>query len=209
MGKIVVTNTLGELSTNCYTVYDTDTREAFMIDPCANAPFLIDMVNNQRFKLKAMLLTHGHWDHIGAVPALREAFPEAKLYAAEAEKNVLSDIGKNLSAMFGSPLTLEADEWLREGEHLDLAGLDIECLAVPGHTEGGMCYYIKSENWIFSGDTLFAGSIGRSDFPTGDGELLISKISEKILSLPDETVVYSGHGPRTKVGIEKTENMFF
>lgn len=206
---IVITNVLGDLSTNCYTVYNSETRDAFIVDPPSNAAFLTNMVKQQRFHLKAILLTHGHFDHTGAVAELKATFPEIEVYAAEAEKDVLANPGKNLSGMFGMPISLEADKYLQDGETISLIGTDVVCKLVPGHTEGGMCYYLPEGKMVFSGDTLFAGSIGRTDFPTGNGRQLLDKIQEQLFSLPDDTVVYSGHSERTTIGVEKTDNPFF
>ncbi len=206
---IAITNVLGELGTNCYTVYNSETRDAFIVDPAANAAFIVNMVKQQRLHLKAILLTHGHFDHTGAVKELKAAFPEVEVYAAEAEKDVLVNTGKNLSGMFGMPISFEADKYIKDGESLSMIGTEIVCRLVPGHTEGGMCYYLPEGKMVFSGDTLFAGSIGRTDFPTGNGATLLEKIEEQLFTLPEDTVVYSGHGERTTIGVEKRSNPFF
>lgn len=206
---VVVTNVLGSFGTNSYIVYNTEGREAFLIDPPSNADFIINMIKQQRFKLQAILLTHGHIDHIGAVKPVKEAFPEIKVCAAREEQEVLEDSTKNLSAMFGTAMTLQADEYLRDGQTFTMLGHEIVCKLVPGHTIGGMCYYIPDENILFSGDTLFAGSVGRSDFPTGSASTLIRSIEEKLFVLPEDTKVYPGHGESTTIGLEKKGNPFF
>ncbi len=206
---IVVTNVLGSLATNSYIVYDADGRDAFLIDPPSNADFILNMITQQRFHMQAILLTHGHIDHIGAVTQIKQALPELTVYAADAERAVLEDVTKNLSVMFGSPMTLKADKYLQDGETFQMLGREIVCKLVPGHTEGGMCYYIPEEHILFSGDTLFAGSVGRSDFPTGSAGTLIRSIEDKLFVLPDDTKVYPGHGETTTIGTEKKMNPFF
>ncbi len=208
MGIVVVTNVLGNLATNCYTVVNTDTRQAVIIDPAANADFLINMVNNQNYILEGILLTHGHMDHIGAVGELVEAFPQTKIYCSEDEVNVLSDSRVNLSTMFGANLSYNADVTLTDNQSIDLIGTNMLCIKTPGHTEGGMCYYIENENMLFSGDTLFEESVGRSDFPTGSEVTLLKSIKEKLFILPDSVVVYPGHGDRTTISNEKKYNPF-
>lgn len=206
---IVVTNVLGDLGTNCYTVVNTDTREAVIIDPAANADFLLKMLQNQNYDLKAILLTHAHFDHMAAVNDLKEAMPEVPVYIGVNDEELLSNCAANLSAMFAEPIFVKADKTVSDGELLPMLGTTITCIEVPGHTKGGMCYYFEENKLLFDGDTLFTGSIGRSDFPTGDGELLIRSIEEKLFVLPDDVVVYPGHNSKTKIGREKAGNMFF
>lgn len=206
---IVVTNVLGDLGTNCYTVVNTDTREAVIIDPAANADFLLKMLKNQNYDLKAILLTHAHFDHMAAVNDLKEAMPEVPVYIGVNDEELLSNCAANLSAMFAEPVFVKADKTVSDGELLPMLGTTITCIEVPGHTKGGMCYYFEENKLLFDGDTLFTGSIGRSDFPTGDGELLIRSIEEKLFVLPDDVVVYPGHNSKTKIGREKAGNMFF
>ncbi len=206
---IVVTNVLGDLGTNCYTVVNTDTRETVIIDPAANADFLLKMLQNQNYDLKAILLTHAHFDHMAAVNDLKEAMPEVPVYIGVNDEELLSNCAANLSAMFAEPVFVKADKTVSDGELLPMLGTTITCIEVPGHTKGGMCYYFEENKLLFDGDTLFTGSIGRSDFPTGDGELLIRSIEEKLFVLPDDVVVYPGHNSKTKIGREKAGNMFF
>lgn len=206
---IVVTNTLGDLATNCYTVVNTVTREAVIIDPAANSDFLIGMIKNQQYKLVKILLTHGHFDHVMAVTGLKEAYPDVPVVIGKNDEDILRTPAANLSLMFAEPVSLKADELVSDGEELSLLGTTVKCIEVPGHTKGGMCYYFEENGMLFDGDTLFAGSIGRSDFPTGDGEALLTNIREKLFTLPDETVVYPGHNTRTTIKREKDTNMFF
>ena len=206
---IVVTNKLGELGTNCYTVVNTKNRETVIIDPAGGAPFLINMVRNQNYNLKAILLTHGHFDHTAAVPELKKAFPDVPVYIGENDTDILETPAANLSAAFSMrPISITADKTLRDGELLEFDGFSFKIIEVPGHTKGGICYYLEAEKMLFDGDTLFCRSIGRSDFPTGDGELLLTSIKEKLFALPDDTVVYPGHESRTTIGAEKKGNFF-
>ena len=192
---IVITNQLGDFATNCYTVYNEKTRDAIMIDPAANARFLSNMLTNQQLHCKAILLTHGHIDHIGGVQELLELIGhQVPVYAASEEVEVLGDPRKNLSAMFcPQVVTLKPDVQLEDGQEIEMLGTKLRCILVPGHTKGGICYYLEENHMLFCGDTLFSRSIGRSDFPTGDGIQLVKNIREKLLVLPDDTQVYPGH----------------
>lgn len=206
---ITITNVLGSLGTNCYTVANTVTREALIIDPAARADFLINMYENQKLKPVGVLLTHGHYDHIGALPQLKNAYPDIKVYAGREEEDVLKNPHWNLSEMLGAAMTAEADVYVEDGEQLRLLDADIKCIAVPGHTKGGICYYFTEDKLLFSGDTLFCASIGRTDFPTGDSHALLENIEKKLFVLPEDVTVYPGHNDRTSIGREKTGNPFF
>lgn len=206
---ITITNVLGSFATNCYTVANTETREAAIVDPGDRAEYLIKMYENQKLKPVAILLTHGHLDHIGAVSGLKKAFPDIKIYAGVDEQDVLARPELNLSNVFGFPVTAEADFYVADGEKITLLDTEITCIHVPGHTKGGMCYYFADEELLFSGDTLFCRSVGRSDFPTGDAEALLSNIEEKLFTLPENVTVYPGHDNRTTIGKEKKENPYF
>lgn len=207
--SIVITNVLGSFATNCYTVANTETRDAVIVDPATRPDFLIKMLQQERLNLKAVLLTHGHVDHISGLAGLREEYPELVVYACEEEKDVLESDRYNLSAMFGGAFTEKADIYLKDGDTIELIGKTIKCLHVPGHTKGGMCFYFEEDKKVFSGDTLFAYSIGRSDFPTGDADALIDNIEKKLFTLPDEVVVYPGHNERTTIKREKNGNPYF
>ncbi len=197
---------LGEVSTNCYLVCNQDTKECIIIDPAAKADIIIKAVEELEVLPKAVLLTHGHYDHIGAAKEIKEHF-HIKIYANELEQEVLESSYKNLSEIMGSrTLSIQADEYLTDGQVLTIAGFQIRAISTPGHTKGGMCYNVslKEEQAIFSGDTLFRESVGRFDFPTSDGDALFRSIKEKLLCLETELKVYPGHGPATSIGEEKS-----
>ena len=201
----IKTLVLGEISTNCYLVCNRDTKECVIIDPADEADVIKKAIEELSAAPKAVLLTHGHYDHIGAAEELKKYF-NIKIYANELEQEVLNSSYKNLSEIMGShALSIDADEYLTDGHVLELAGLRIKAVSTPGHTKGGVCYIISlaKEQAVFSGDTLFQGSVGRYDFPTSDGNALFQSIKEKLLCLDESMKVYPGHGPTTSIGEEK------
>ncbi|MGN0435233.1 MAG: MBL fold metallo-hydrolase [Wujia sp.] len=206
---ITITNVLGSMATNCYTVANTETREAIIVDPAARADYLINMYANQKLKPIAVLLTHGHFDHIGALEQIKKQYPDIQVYIGKDEEDVLRRPELNLSEMFGISISSSADKLMEDGDTISLLGTNIKCIHVPGHTKGGMCYYFPEEKLLFSGDTLFCSSIGRSDFPTGDGQALIENIEKKLLTLPEDVTVYPGHDSRTNIKREKEQNPYF
>lgn len=157
--------------------------------------------------MNAILLTHGHFDHIWGANELRR-LSGAKIYAYEGEKSLCEDAEKNVSAQAGRPETVQADFYEKDGTVLSLAGFSLKLIATPGHTGGSCCYYLEEEKVLFSGDTLFEGSVGRTDFPTGSMSSLVRSIKEKLLVLPEDVVVYSGHGDTTTIGDEKKYNPY-
>lgn len=198
---------VGMMRANAYIVSRKGEKEAFIVDPGDEVSRLEQMLKEKQLTLGAILLTHGHFDHIGAARKLKES-TGAKIYAMKEEQETLENPDWNLSADYGSGYGVEADVFLRDKEHLNLAGISIEVLHTPGHTPGGCCYYLADEGVLFSGDTLFHTSIGRSDFPGGSEAVLIRSIKEKLLCLPEDTKVYTGHMEATDIHTEKVFNPF-
>ena len=198
---------LGMVGTNCYLLCNMDIKECVLIDPADSQDEISRMIDESGCSLKGILLTHGHFDHIMAADALRDKY-DVKVYASCDEKNTLEQPHINLGEAYGLKLSVKADVWHKDGEILKLAGFDIEALHTPGHTEGGSCYYIREIGVLFSGDTLFCGSVGRTDFPGGSMSEIVRSIKEKVMVLPDDTKVYPGHGEGTSVGYERVNNPF-
>ena len=206
MGKLqIACARLGMLETNCYFGYDAQTGGTFIVDPADDAEAIKGWCLANGKRPAAILLTHGHFDHIMAADALRREF-SVPIYAAEAEKPVLENAQYNLSAMWHRPVTLKADQYLKDGQILSLAGFSIKVISTPGHTAGGLCYYLEKERVLFSGDTLFAGSYGRVDFPTSSMAEMARSVRERLLTLPEDTIVYPGHGESTDISSEKKYN---
>ena len=157
---------LGMVATNCYLVWNKNTREALVVDPAALPDRIISAMESRDVKPVAILLTHGHFDHIGAVDALREKY-RIPVLLLDKEQEIMENQDKNLSSVFGRGFSTKADHFLHDGDVVSYAGVEIKVLHTPGHTIGGACYYIPEEQVLFSGDTLFLCSVGRTDFPTG------------------------------------------
>lgn len=198
--KIVV----GNLQENCYLAGDSDAL--CVIDPGDEADRILSVIEEKGYKVKYILLTHCHFDHVGAVYEIKEA-TGAKLVMPEAEKENYLSKNVSLSRFFGGGIKkTEPDILLKDGESIKAGNAEFKMILTPGHTSGS-CSYL-CENVLFSGDTLFDGSIGRTDFPTGDFSLIIKSINEKLFTLDDDVCVYSGHGEETTIGREKRENEF-
>lgn len=198
---------VGEVQTNCYIGINETTREAFVVDPGASAEMLAKEIRELKVKPRAILLTHGHFDHAGAAKKLAEIL-KVKIYAHEAEQETLEKPCYNLSDMVGKSDKYHADVYVREGQQLDIAGFSMQVFHIPGHTAGGCCYYIPKEDVLFSGDTLFCQSIGRTDFPGGSMSQLVHAIQDKLLVLPENTEVYPGHMDSTTIGQERMWNPY-
>ncbi len=208
MGKIKIGRmVLGACQTNCYFLYREDGKECIFIDPADQGANIYKALTQNGFQVKGILLTHGHFDHIWGTKELRE-LSGAKLYALEAERELLQDAHKNVSAQVGRPYTVDADVYVKDREEITLADITFQVIATPGHTGGGCCNYLKVAGFLVSGDTLFQESVGRTDFPTGSMGTLIRSIKEKLFVLPEETTVYPGHGDSTTIGHEKKYNPF-
>lgn len=202
----IKTYVLGDVSTNCYILYNKGQEDAVIVDPADNGSYLLNKLKELSLKPVAVLLTHGHFDHILAVEDIRRAFC-CKVYAHMDEERLLKDPSYNLSGTLGTDqMGLNADVLLRDGGELKLLGLDWKVIATPGHTAGSVSYWIPKEEVLISGDTLFAESLGRTDLPTGNVSDIITSITEKLFVLPDKTMVYPGHGDPTTIGHEKKYN---
>ena len=200
---------LGPLQTNGYVLYKQN-GEGIMIDPGGDEEKLLEWLESQKVNIKAILLTHAHFDHIGAVEALRRAH-KAPVYIHKNEKEWLTDPQLNGSGLFPGiePVkTASADHFIDAKSPLSLMGIDFQVLETPGHSPGSVSFYWKEKQVVFSGDVLFHGGVGRTDLPGGNHETLMDTIHEKMLSLPDETTVANGHGPLTTIGKEKEINPF-
>lgn len=208
---------LGMCQTNCYFLYRQGEQEAVVVDPADKGADIYAALLKNHFRVVGILLTHGHFDHIWGLDALRntvnaaaeaDGLSSVKAYALEAERELLKNAHMNVSEQAGRACTTYADSYLRDGEELTLGGMTFQVIATPGHTAGGCCYYVEEGGILVSGDTLFAESVGRTDFPTGSMGTLIRSIKEKLFVLPDETKVYPGHGDSTTIGYEKRNNPF-
>lgn len=199
---------LGMVQTNTWFVINEKTKELILIDPADDAGRIIRKIEADGLKLQGILLTHGHFDHIGAVDDLRAYFKGVQCYAGEKEEKVLENGSYNLSASWAAALSIRADRLLRDKETLTLAGFKIKVIETPGHTKGGVCYYLSEEGVLFSGDTLFRTSVGRTDFPTGSMSQIVRSVQYLTENLPGDTVVYPGHQEITTIAYEQRFNPY-
>jgi len=199
---------LGMVQTNTWFVINEKTKELILIDPADDAGRIIRKIEADGLKLQGILLTHGHFDHIGAVDDLRAYFKDVQCYAGEKEEEVLENGSYNLSASWAAALSIRADRLLRDKETLTLAGFKIKVIETPGHTKGGVCYYLSEEGVLFSGDTLFRTSVGRTDFPTGSMSQIVRSVQYLTENLPGDTVVYPGHQEITTIAYEQRFNPY-
>ncbi len=201
--------TLGPWETNCYIVSTPGSDECWIVDAGFDPDPLIEFIRSVNLRPSRLVLTHAHLDHIAGVRQVLDAFGPVPLAIHEAEAEFLLDPDLNLSAFVEMHVTTPpADELLRDGQLLTLGDSQWKVLHTPGHSPGGITLYHAPSHQAIVGDTLFAGSIGRYDFPTSDGPLLFRSIRERLLTLPDETRIYPGHGPETTIGRERRSNPF-
>ncbi len=193
---------VSEAYTNCYLVKNEENEEGFIIDPGGSALKISRCVEQMGMTPKAILLTHGHFDHIGAVDELRERY-DIKVYVSEEESKFMQNYNNNLSVFFGEGMIVKPDITVHDGEELEIAGIKMKFILTPGHTPGSGCFYVEDEGVLFSGDTLFCMSRGRTDFPGGSEREIIDSIRNKLLVLPGETVVLAGHNEQTTIDNEK------
>lgn len=208
---------LGVCQTNCYFIYREGEHEAIVADPADKGANIYNALSKNGFRVAGILLTHGHFDHIWGLDGLRDAVNAAaeadglepvKAYACESERELLKDAHMNVSRQAGRACATYADVYVKDGQEITLAGMTCKVIATPGHTAGGCCYYFEEAGILVAGDTLFAESVGRTDFPTGSMSVLVRSIKEKLFVLPDDTRVYPGHGDSTTIGHEKAYNPF-
>jgi len=204
---------VGPLAANCYLAWadreGAGPRPCVVIDPGAEPETILAAIADEGLRPDLLVATHCHGDHIAAVDELLAAFPDAAFAAGEAESSWPADPVRNLSYGFGLPMrAANPTRALVDGEELRAGGLVFRVLAVPGHSPGSVALYCPEGRAVFTGDTLFALNIGRGDLPGGDGRLLVRSIRERLLTLPDETVVWPGHANRTRVGVERRSNPF-
>jgi hydroxyacylglutathione hydrolase len=197
---------VGELGANCYIVYCEKTSEGAVIDPGGNAQDIINIIDRESIKIVSIINTHGHADHIGANDKLKAHTGAPVLIHKDDAAMLISSQG-NLSMYIGNNLICKAaDRLLTDGEIIQVGEIELQVIHTPGHTLGGIC--LKVNDVVFSGDTLFEQSVGRSDFPGGSHSQLIKSIKEKLLILPDSTQILPGHGAGTTIGNERYNNPF-
>ncbi len=199
---VMIGLSVGVMPTNCYLVWDNISKEAVVIDPADEAERITYWIEKEGLDLKAILLTHGHFDHVMAVDILRQQY-NVKAYIHELEREVLGSAEKNCAYMIRSSFTTEADVFVKDEEELQFGALKLKVIHTPGHTQGGVCYYFYQADTLFSGDTMFCRNVGRDDLPTGNGMALQKSIREKLLVLPEEVIVFPGHNGPTTIGAEK------
>lgn len=198
----------GALQVNTYLAVDEETNKGFVVDPGGYNPVLAKKVKEENIDIEYIFITHGHSDHICGVNEHKAEFEGCKVVAHAAEEPMLHDVRFNFSAEFGMPYTVDADIYVNDGDELKVGNIDIKFFHTPGHSPGGMCIYAEKENVLFSGDTLFRQSIGRTDFPGCSFKDLAEAIRSKLYVLPDETQVFPGHMGPTQIGFEKRNNPF-
>jgi hydroxyacylglutathione hydrolase len=204
----VRTFTVGQLEENCYLVRRRGAASALLIDPGDEPQRLIDAIDALGVTIEAILLTHTHFDHVGAVAALARA-TGAPVFCPSLEHTVLADIDASIRQFGLSGFeSYDADELLAGGEHLELAGLGIDVHFTPGHSPGHLTYALPEHDALLAGDVLFRGSVGRVDLPGGDWTTLLASIASLIDTYPPQTLVFPGHGPHTALGVERETNPF-
>ena len=195
---------------NSYFAWLPGRQDCVLVDPGLEPDLLLAFLAQEEKQVAAILNTHGHADHIAGNEAVKHAFPDAPLIIGRGDAPLLTDAELNLSAPFGmAVISPQADRLVQEGDVVEAAGLRLEVLEIPGHSPGHVAFVVRTEPvTVFGGDVLFRGGIGRCDFPGGDQDLLLQGIRDKLYTLPDDTVIYPGHGPVTTVRHEKRTNPF-
>ena len=198
---------VGSVFTNCYFLKNKETEEMLIVDPGDNADRIEQKVLEMQGRPVAILLTHGHFDHIMAVKEVKEKY-QIPVYACMQEEVMLAEPTINMTAVYGSACSIKPEVLLDDGQIFEAAGFSIQMFHTPGHTKGSCCYYIKDEGVLFSGDTLFCGSVGRTDFPGGSSAEIVRSLHKLVDTLPEDTEVFPGHDASTTIGYEKRYNPF-
>ena len=198
----------GVISTNCYLALNEETKEVVIVDPAADPKYLLEHMESEGMKPQAILLTHAHFDHIMGIDKFIERFGEMPVYVEEQDLDLLNHPPVDEYTVYSNGYSYPGGNVIHGGDVLHLAGYDFQVIHTPGHTPGGVCYYVKEADVLFSGDTLFHCSVGRTDFPKSSTSDLIRSIREKLFLLPEETMVYPGHMDETTIGNEKLHNPF-
>ena len=200
--RLKINTNLGD-PTNCYILADEESKECMIVDPAGEPERIIEMINILKVKLKYIYLTHCHGDHIGAVNEVKNALG-GKVLIHRIESENLNNPEVNLSWYIGmNSIELEADSRVDDGDLIHIGNVEFKVLHTPGHTNGSSCLYCEKETFLFSGDTIFRGTWGRTDLPTGNLEEIINSITTKIINLPEKTIIYPGHGKSTLIQEEK------
>ena len=203
IGRTVMT----QCATNCYFIYREGGSDALVVDPGDHGTALNDKLTEMGFQVKAILLTHGHFDHIGGVNALKKV-SGATVYALDEEKTVLENPELSMMLQYGDGSCVYPDVYLKDNEEVTIGDISFTVIHTPGHTVGSSCFYFEEDGVLISGDTLFSESVGRSDFPTGSTSELLRSIKDRLFTLPPGTIVYPGHGERTTIEHEMMYNPF-
>ncbi len=202
----IIAMEVGYIATNCYLVINEETHHGVIVDPGGDAERIMGVAEKENVKIDAIFLTHGHGDHIMALSEVKEC-TGATVYISAEDADMLLDPVRNLTAFIGGKAgTTKADKFFNDGDEVEEAGIKFKIMATPGHTPGGIC--IMTGDVVFCGDTVFAESIGRTDFPGGSYKQLLKSIKDKILTLNDDVKLLPGHGPATTVGWERRRNPF-